>query len=118
MTEQRRILIVEDNKLIAMDLEDELSERGFEPVCAATIEDARRLLEEQPPAFAVLDMHVKADTSFDLARELTGRAIPLAFVSGNDVSSLPEDLRSAEILTKPIDFDELCRTISVLGKTV
>lgn len=117
MTEHRRILIVEDNKLIAMDLADELSDRGFDPVCATTIPDARKLLEQQAPAFAVLDMHLKADTSFDLARELKGRSIPFVFVSGNDVSSLPEDLRSANMLTKPIDFDELCRTISVLGKT-
>jgi DNA-binding response OmpR family regulator len=116
MTEQRRILIVEDNKLIAMDLADELSDRGFDPVCATTIPDARKLFEQQAPSFAVLDMHLKADTSFDLARELKGRAIPFVFVSGNDASSLPEDLRSAKMLTKPIDFDELGKTISDMGK--
>lgn len=111
-----KILIVEDDPLIAMDLEDELSDRGFDCVCATTVQDAHVLLERHAPSFAFLDMHLRTDTSFDLARELRVQGVPFAFVSGNDASSLPEDLRTSEILTKPINFDELVALIAETGK--
>lgn len=107
-----KILVLEDNPLIAMDLEDELSDRGFDPVCAATVPDARKVVERQAPSFAFLDMHVRSETSFDLARELRSAGVPFVFVSGNDASSLPEDLKTSKILTKPINFDELPRLIA------
>ncbi|KQB96083.1 hypothetical protein AL073_12570 [Loktanella sp. 1ANDIMAR09] len=111
------ILIVEDDPLIAMDLEDELSDRGFDAVCATTVADAQSILAQQPPSFAFLDMHLRTDTSFDLARELQAQGVPFAFVSGNDASSLPEDLRSSQILTKPINFDDLVRMIAEAEKS-
>ena len=109
------ILIVEDDPLIAMDMEDELSDRGYAAVCARTVSDAHELLKRRTPSFAFLDMHLRTDTSFDLARELRSRGTPFAFVSGNDSTSLPEDLRSSNILSKPINFDELAKLI--LAKT-
>lgn len=112
-----KILIVEDDPLIAMDLEDELSDRGFDPVWAATVADARMILEEQAPSFAFLDMHLRTDTSFELARELRVQGVPFAFVSGNDASALPEDLQSSKILTKPISFDDLTGMIAEREKS-
>lgn len=107
-----KILILEDDPIIAMDLEDELRDRGFDPTCARTVPDARDLLGHQAPFFAFLDMHLRTDTSFDLARELIIKGVPFAFVSGNDASSLPADLSGSKILTKPISFDELVRLIT------
>lgn len=112
-----KILIVEDDPLIAMDLEDELSDRGFDPTCAATVQDARTLLASEAPSFAFLDMHLRTDTSFDLARELREQGVPFAFVSGNDASSLPEDLRASKILTKPISFNDLVKMIDEAGES-
>lgn len=107
-----KILIVEDNPLIAMDLEDELSDRGFDAVCATSVSDARSLVARQAPSFAFLDMHLRTDTSFDLARELRAQGVPFVFISGNAASSLPEDLRTSKILTKPINFDDLIGMIT------
>ncbi|SEV97803.1 Response regulator receiver domain-containing protein [Cognatiyoonia koreensis] len=112
-----KILIVEDDPTIAMDLEDELSDRGYDPVSAATVPDARKLLERQAPSFAFLDMHLRTDTSFDLARELREQGVPFAFVSGNDASALPEDLRTSKILTKPINYDDLIKMIAGAEKS-
>lgn len=104
------------NPLIAMDTEDELSERGFDPSCAATVPDAQNILEQHAPEFANLDMHLRSGTSFDLARVLRTKGVPFACDSGNDASSLPEDLRSSNILTKLINFDDLVKLIADTGK--
>jgi hypothetical protein len=61
-------------------------------------------------------MHLRTDTSLDLARELHAQDVPFAFVSGNDASSLPEELRSSQILTKPINFDDVVRMIAEAEK--
>lgn len=107
MIARKHILILEDDPLISMDFEDELSDRGYDPVCATTVANARIQLERQKPSFAFLDMHLRSDTSFDFARELRERNVPFAFVSGNDESSLPQDLKTSKVLTKPINFDEM-----------
>lgn len=109
MNARMQILIVEDDPLIAMDMEDELTDRGYDTMCATTIADAHKLLEQRAPSFAFLDMHLRTDTSFDLARELRSRDVPFAFVSGNDSSSLPKDLCTSKVLTKPINVDELVK---------
>lgn len=111
MNERKRILIVEDNALIAMDLEDELADRGFFPVCAGSVAEARAFLESEDPLFALLDVQLKSETSFDLALELQQRGIPFAFLSGNDASALPDDLKSATILSKPVHMDVIAATI-------
>ena len=105
------VLIVEDDVLIAMDLEDELTDQGFAPVTAATVPDAQRHLAEKKPVFAVLDMHLKADTTFDLAAHLRDHQIPFVFLSGNDASSLPDHLKTVQVLTKPVLLDDLVKVI-------
>jgi DNA-binding response OmpR family regulator len=111
MSKQDRILIVEDDALIAMDLEDELTDRGFDPVSAATIAHAQQVLESEPLMFVVLDMHLRSETTFEFARELQERGVAFLFLSGNDRSSLPEDLQSSKILEKPVHYDTLVEMI-------
>lgn len=111
MNGQERILIVEDNALIAMDLEDELAERGYPSVCAGSVADAMRVLERETPRMALLDIQLKSETSFDLALHLKEHDIPFVFLSGNDASALPVDLRSATILSKPVHVDMIVATI-------
>lgn len=106
-----RILIVEDDVLISMDLEDELMDRGFDAVGAATVAAAQRVLAEETPSFALLDMHLKDETTFELAARLRGEGIPYIFISGNDAGSLPEELKSSRILTKPVSMDVLAATM-------
>lgn len=107
MSKQERILIVEDDALIAMDLEDELTDRGFDAVSASTIAHARQVLAQEAPGFVILDMHLRSETTFEFARELQERGIAFIFLSGNDRSSLPEDLRESNILEKPVHYDTL-----------
>lgn len=106
------ILIVEDNPIIAMELEDELLDQGFAVIgCAATVASARALISGQRPSLVILDMHLKSETTFDLALDLTAKGIRFFFLSGSEASSLPPPLRSSQVLTKTVSTEELARFV-------
>lgn len=80
-----RILVVEDNYLLAASLATTLADAGHEVVGpAASIDDALQLAEVQPPELALLDIELQGGGSgVDLARELLLRwNLPCLFVSG------------------------------------
>ena len=102
------VLIVEDEYLIALDLEQELADRGFVTVGpAASLQEALDLLDSHEIRLAVLDMHLQASDSFPLARRLSECGVPFLFLSGNDASALAPDLKSARVLPKHVDYDVL-----------
>lgn len=105
MTEGRRILVVEDEALIALDLQATLEDEGFAVIGpAGTLARARALLDGGArPDIACLDLNLGSATSHDLARRLLAEGVPVVFISGRDARALPEDLRGVPVLGKPID---------------
>jgi DNA-binding response OmpR family regulator len=106
-----RILILEDEPLVALDLEMAVeavapSEVRWSPSIAA----ARRFVGE-PIDFALLDIDVEDGKTFDFARQLQDRGTPFAFVSGSKLDDVPEELRSAEFIPKPYRLSEIERVI-------
>lgn len=115
MPDTRSVLIVEDEALIALDLEATLSEAGWSVIGpAGTGTRALELVGDGLPNVACLDLNLGNGTSHDLARTLIARDVPVVFISGRDSRALPEDLRSVPILGKPIDDALLCRTLADL----
>ena len=107
-TGAQRVLIVEDNFLIAMDLSAELEERGFETVGpSATVEEALGLLEREGCDKAVLDLNLGEETSEAIAVTLKARDIPFVVVSGYADHQQPEIFREAPSLTKPVPIEAL-----------
>ena len=107
-----RIVLVEDETLIAMDLEDDLVDRGYEVAgWASTVAEARRLIDGHRPDLVILDMHLRDETTFELAGELALRGVPHLFVSGNDRTTLPPPLRDRRLLAKPVQIAALVRAI-------
>lgn len=109
-----RVLVVEDDALLQMDLEDELHDRGYAVTCAASIEAAQKALDDAAPSVVVLDMHLRRKTTFDLATDLQRRGVPFFFLSGNDASALPPDLHSVTIVTKPMQIAQVVAQIDAL----
>jgi len=98
-----RIMIVEDEFLIAMDLEDLLSEAGFEVVGIATdTEAALALARETPVNAAIMDVNLARGTcGIETARRLRAELdIPSLFVS----AQINEKLRSVAADAKPLGF--------------
>ena len=100
----QRILIVEDEFLIALDIEDALGELGCEIVGpAATVADAMKLIEAMPPDAAVLDVRLGDGSTVPIAQELQRRGVPYVVLTGYERQQVDDPvLRNAPMLAKPL----------------
>ena len=110
-----RILVVDDEPLIAMMLADWVLELGHELVGPAGSEAiARQLLETGSPDAAILDVSLSGGNSFALARTCRERGLPFAFATGHGKGDLPADFAGAEVLAKPFRFDNIKQLLAKL----
>jgi len=105
-----RVLIVEDEPLIAMDLEDIVAERSDATcVWARTVSDGlEKALSDLD--FALLDYNIAGGTSAAVARLLQSRHVPFCFVSAS-VGELPAQFGSIPRLSKPFTADAVRRLL-------
>lgn len=112
----RKILVVEDDALIAMEMAERLVELGYrvlEP--ARSIEAAEKLIAAQRPDAALLDANLAGVSSVPLGAKLAAMGVPIAFCTGYDaIKNLPPELATAPILTKPISDDALTSILKAL----
>jgi light-regulated signal transduction histidine kinase (bacteriophytochrome) len=111
-----KVLLVEDQMLIAMDLEAMLEVRGAtHTVTTGSSEDALKILRNFSPDIAVLDINLGIGTSIPVAEELSRRNIPFIFATGyGDKSWIPPALIAAPVVRKPYDNVELIQAIARL----
>jgi DNA-binding response OmpR family regulator len=111
----KKILVVEDEFLLALDLTQQLEDAGFEvegPV--AQVSHALILIDSQPPDLALLDIDLgRGRTSHEIARRLTKRGIPFAFISGQTKGL--EEFSSVPLLPKPFAIK---RVLEVIGSVL
>jgi DNA-binding response OmpR family regulator len=81
----RRILIVEDEPLVAFDNEHLLSEEGYEVVGTVdTLADATRMIQEEEIDLILSDIKLSGEgDGMDVARAAAARNVPVLFVTGN-----------------------------------
>ena len=92
--EQRKVLVVEDEVLIAMELESVLAEAGCDTVrLASSVPEALQAVSDAVPDVAVLDVSVKGDPVFPVADALANIAVPFVLLTGHSLASMPERLR-------------------------
>jgi two-component SAPR family response regulator len=108
-----RILIVEDEFLLAEDLADRLNREGCEVIGPASREsNALSILERDRPDAVVLDLNLAGKLPIDLARSLFTRQIPFVIVTGYSERELDiPELQEATRLQKPVKTEELVRTL-------
>lgn len=95
-----RVLIVEDEPLIAMDLEDIVTQTAaVHCLWARTLADGLRHASADVD-FALLDVNLGGHTSVEIAERLGDRRVPFCFVSGN-LSNLPARFRTTPHIAKP-----------------
>jgi DNA-binding response OmpR family regulator len=109
-----RILVVEDEPLLAMLLEQNLSELGHDLVgAAATVDQALAILDESSVDCALLDFTLAGDaTSAPVARRLALEGTPFVYLSGHASFEPDNDAPDAPLVTKPISMDELRMALS------
>ena len=98
----KRILVVEDEALLSMDLEASLAAAGCHVVGpAATVETARKLIAHEQCDAALLDVNLSGHPVDELAAALTKHAVPFAFLTGYGREALPRGFGEAKMLGKP-----------------
>jgi CheY-like chemotaxis protein len=108
-----RALVVEDEIMVAMYIEDLLTDLGFEVVALATdLDKALPLARQAELDLAVLDINLNGRTSFPVAEVLRERRIPFLFASGYGSKGLLERWRDAVRIQKPFRGEELAQAIA------
>lgn len=99
----RSVLVVEDQLIIALDLEMILREQGASEVyLCGSAEEAFKYLADERPDIAVLDVNLGSTTSFPVARELQRLGIPFIFATGYGREvEFPRELRTVPLIGKP-----------------
>src|SRR6266511_2059408 len=98
----RSILIVEDEMLLAMDIEDLVRAAGCSVVGpVGTVSEAVRKLRETTPDAAILDVNVSGEMVFPIADTLDETGIPFMIVTGYTHEHVPERHRERPFLQKP-----------------
>jgi CheY-like chemotaxis protein len=104
-----RVLVVEDEAMIAMDLHGILRRAGCEVIGPVGRVEAATLRadDEPPPDIALLDINVGGESVFVVADALAARRIPFVFVTGYGKDVLPERFRERPMTTKPYSTGHL-----------
>ena len=111
----KRLLIVEDEPLVAMDMAAQFANAGAEVIGpAGNAAAALRLIANEALDGAVLDANLAGEPVDDIAAALTRANVPFAFVSGYGRESLPRPFANAELLSKPFDESRLLSVVSGL----
>ena len=96
-----RVLILEDDPFIGLDLQSIVEAEGHEVVrWCGSVAQAREALGSKLD-FVLLDVEVRDGTSYEFAAQLSGRRIPFAFVSGSKRKDVPQHLQGAPFIAKP-----------------
>jgi CheY-like chemotaxis protein len=110
-----RILIVEDEMLVAMNIEDMLIDLGHEVAgIASRLDAAISLAREAELDAAVLDVNLAGERSFPVADILVERSVPFLFATGYGLQGIAERYRDRVVLQKPFRAADLGDALAAL----
>lgn len=114
----RRILIAEDETIVALFLEDVLSELGHEVAgVVSRVDEAMARAKDGSFDVAILDVHLAGKDVFPFADALAEQGIPFVFATGYGEQGLPDRYRDRPTLEKPFRPEDLAATIAALTST-
>jgi DNA-binding response OmpR family regulator len=113
------ILVLEDEALIALDLEYLLEDAGYENIAVFTsCADGKAYLEDHTPSVAILDHHLKDGTCTELAHTLASRKVPVIICSATEPSDLDGIFLHMPLVRKPWEPSHLLSALKLaLGET-
>ena len=110
-----RVLVVEDNPILAFDIDDALRDSGVDVVGPALdLDSGLALVEQDALDGAVLDIDIAGRPVWPIAHRLKDDGVPFVFVSGDCGLGLPDDFNDAVCLDKPAPTDEILSTVAQL----
>lgn len=116
---RRRVLVVEDEYLVAMLVEEMLEGFGYEVAqVAATLEAALNAATNASFDVAILDINLNGNPSAPVAEVLTARGIPFIFATGYGSAGLDNRYAGTPTLQKPFYEDDLKQVLGVIFEQV
>lgn len=112
----KRILIVEDEYFLADDLAGQFRELGADVIGPLPeLDEAQSLVHSGAPIdVAVLDVNIRDEMVFPLARALRDRDIDFVFTSGYDKASIRPEFADVPLWEKPLDFPAVAEGVADL----
>ena len=112
----KRVLLVEDSLIIALDADDILRRLGAADVVTdGTVAGSVGILETDPPDLAILDINLGDYNSFPIADKLLSLGIPFMFATGyGEQAKLPSQHRARIVLQKPYTLATMIRSLPQL----
>jgi len=110
-----RVLIVEDEIVVALFLEDLLAEFGYEVAgIVSHLDDA--MARPSDYDIALLDVHLNGRNVFDFADRLAARGTPFVFATGYGARGIPDRHCARPVLQKPFRPDDLKRALEEVAE--
>lgn len=109
----RRLLVVEDEYLLAVDLVSALEDQGAQVIGPAPSVDAALDIIDggEPLDGAVLDLNLQGEMAFPVADALLDREIPFVFATGYDQADIPRRYHLTPRLEKPVGLPGIVRAL-------
>lgn len=107
-----RVLMVEDEMMVAMALEMLLETMDCTVVKAGRLDKAIQLAEAETLNGALLDINLGGETVYPAAATLERRGIPFIFMTGYDINRLGSEYSGRPVLKKPFQNDEMQRMMA------
>ena len=112
----KHVLVVEDEFLVAMDIETELHESGARVTCAGTLAIAEACAKRERFDAAILDVNLHGKVSYPVADYLRQEHVPFVFHTGQgEKRTLAERYPGVEVCNKPCDGTAL---VSILRRVL
>ena len=109
----KRVLVIEDNSILAMALEETLIHLGHDIAGTAhTLEDGERLARDSDCNFAVVDIDLHGRDAFPIVDILLGRNVAFVLATGLPHDEIPAPYNQSYIVSKPYDMRELKRALA------
>jgi DNA-binding response OmpR family regulator len=112
----RRILVLEDEYFIGDDLRRVLTELGASVIGPIPdLVDGENIVSRgEPLDAALLDINLRNELIFPLARSLRQRKVPVVFTTGYDKAVLLPEFQDTPLLEKPVDMRRMARLLTEL----
>ena len=115
---RKRVLVVEDEMVVAMLVEDMVDELGYEVAgVVSRVDEAMDLVDSGSFDLAVLDVHLNGRLIFPFADALAERSIPHVFATGYGERGVPPEHSKRPVLQKPFRAEDLKHALLRLAES-
>ena len=113
-----RILIIEDEFLVSLEIAAVLTDAGYDVLePAATVESALTGLDQEPVDAVILDRNLGGRDAHEVATKLKGRSVPFVFLTGYGPETVPQQFRDVPVIVKPFDDRQLVDFVQAVAQS-